>query len=76
MVTLQAIAKLGQKVYYDFTHDLTINTIGDTEGHLCNSDYNLMFDEKWYEHIANENEKMFGCTVPWHPQYHSKTHMR
>ena len=44
-----------------------MNTIGDTEDHLCNADYNLNFDEKWHKHVASENKRMFGCSVPWHP---------
>ena len=56
----------------DFTHDLSINTIGDTEGHRCDSEYNLNFDDKWYKYVATQNEKFFGCSVPWHPPIRSK----
>ena len=27
---------------------------------------NLNFDSIWYERIAESNEKLFGCSVPWH----------
>ena len=50
-----------------------MNTIGDTEDHLCNAEYNLNFDEKWHEHVASENKRMFGCSVPWHPTNLSKS---
>ena len=72
MYLLQGIARLGQRVYLDFTHDLSVNTIGDTDGHLCNPEYNIQFDDKWYEYIATENDKRFGCSVPWHPRFLSK----
>ena len=26
----------------------------------------------WYKHVASENEKLFGCSVPWHPPYETK----
>ena len=69
---IQGIAKVGQKVYIDFTHYLSLNTIGDTDDHLCDSKYNLDFDDKWYEHVAHENKRLFGCSVPWHPIYFEK----
>ena len=60
-------------MYLDFTHELSINTIGDTIGHLCNQRFNLDFDDLWYEHVAYENKKRFGCSVPWHPSYFSES---
>ena len=42
----------------------------DMEGHRCNPDMNLDFDTRWYQIIAAENEKMYGCFVPWQPQSH------
>ena len=66
------MAKLGQKVFLDFTYHLSINTIGNTDDHLCDAKYNLNFDDKWYEHVAFENLRMFGCSVPWHPATFSK----
>ena len=63
---------MGQLVFLDFTHDLSVNAIGNVDGHLCNSEYNLKFDGKWYEYIAIENNKRLGCCVPWHSSFVSK----
>ena len=63
---------MGQKVFQDFSHDLTLNMIGNMEGHLCDKRMNLKFDDKWYEHIATENYNKFGCSVPWHPSFYSE----
>ena len=30
-----------------------------------------MFDTMLYERIAKANEKLFGCSVPWHPPIYS-----
>ena len=32
---------------------------------------NLNFDIKWYQNIADENYKLYGCSVPWHPSFQS-----
>ena len=34
---------------------------------------NTEFDDNWYLHVATENGEMFGCSVPWHPKYFSKS---
>ena len=54
-------------MYLDFTHELSKNELKDVEGHRCNPEMNLEFDTAWYERIAKVNEKLFGCSVPWHP---------
>ena len=64
---------MGQRVYLDFTHELSKNELQDVEGHRCNPDMNLEFDSVWYERIAAVNEKLFGCSVPWHPPIFSNT---
>ena len=69
----QGISRLGQRVFLDFTHELSINTIGDLEGHQCNPKLNLNFDDVWYKHVATENDKMIGCSVPWHTSYFSES---
>ena len=33
---------------------------------------NFNYDQKWYSRIAKENEKRFGCTVPFHPPIYSE----
>ena len=58
---------MGQKVFQDFSHDLTLNMIGDMEGHRCDPRMNLDFDDTWYKHVATENFRKYGCSVPWHP---------
>ena len=39
------------------------------EEHRCDQKMNLKFDESWYKHVAMENYKKYGCSVPWHPLY-------
>ena len=36
------------------------------EEHRCDHKMNLNFDEFWYKHVATENYKTYGCSVPWH----------
>ena len=55
---------------------MSINTIGDIKDHQCNRRLNTEFDDNWYLHVATENEEMFGCSVPWHPKYFSKSKKR
>ena len=52
---------------------MSINTIGDIKDHKCNPRLNTEFDDNWYLHVATENGEMFGCSVPWHPKYVSKS---
>ena len=59
-------------MFQDFSHDLTLNMIGHMDGHFCDKKMNLNFDDKWYEHIATENHKKYGCSVPWHPTFYSE----
>ena len=33
---------------------------------------NANFDNAMYQHIADENFKLFGCSVPFHPPVYSK----
>ena len=58
---------MGERQYLSFTHELAINRIGDLDGHRCNEEMNFKQDITWYTLIARENEKMFGCSVPFHP---------
>ena len=69
----QTKVSLGERKYIDFSHELVINTIGDIEGHRCNPEMNRNFDKVWYEKIARENEKKFGCSVPFHPPFNTET---
>ena len=68
----QAILRLGESIYLDFTHSLSVNTIEDSNGHRCDAKNNRNFDYNWYEHLALENERMFGCSVPFHPLFYTK----
>ena len=45
--------------------------MGDMEGHRCNPEMNLNFDKEFYKQISEENENMFGCSVPFHPSINS-----
>ena len=65
-------AKLGERIYLDFTQAIAVNSLGHLKNHQCNPEMNFKFDEVWYEKIAQENEKKFGCSIPWHPKIHSK----
>ena len=48
--------------------------MGDMEGHHCNPEVNTNFDNKIYQHVAEVNENILGCSVPFHPpSYHSST---
>ena len=67
---------MGQKVFQEFTHDLNVNMIGDIEGHRCDPYFNSNFDDMWYEDVAQENHKKYGCSVPWHHRYQSKDNKR
>ena len=58
---------MGERVYLDFTHELYINEVREVEGHGCNPDMNYNFDMAWYTRIAKDNNKMYGCSVPFHP---------
>ena len=41
--------------------------MGDLDGHRCNSEMNLKFDEEFHKIASNENTNKYGCTVPFHP---------
>ena len=63
---------LGQKVFLDFVYDLSVNTLEDLDEHACNPEMNHHYDTTFYELIANENEKHFNCSVPFHPPITSR----
>ena len=69
---MQAFAEMGKRYYLDFTQAITINSIGHLKNHRCNPTMNFKFDELWYQKTARENEKKFGCSVPWHPSIYSQ----
>ena len=46
---------------------MSINTLGDTKNHFCNSDMNFKYDTTLYSTVANENERSLNCSVPFHP---------
>ena len=55
-----------QKIFLDFDQSLSINKISHKEGHECNSEVNLSFDDIYYKQVAYENQKDFGqskCNV-------------
>ena len=49
-----------------------MNSLGNLEGNKCNDTMNLNFDEIWYQFVATENEKLFGCSAPWFPTTYSQ----
>ena len=59
---------MGTRAYLDFTHALSVNKLESLERHRCNHTLNHKYDDTVYRLIAEENEKKFGCTVPWHPE--------
>ena len=64
--------EIGKRVYLDFTQAITVNSLGHLKTHRCNPDMNFKFDELWYQKTARENEKKFGCSIPWHPIIYSE----
>ena len=66
-VFAKAFSNLGERVYLDFTHELSINKIGHLKKHQCTPETNLHYDKIFYKEIAIENQKKFGCSVPFHP---------
>ena len=63
---------MGESIYLDFTHSLSVNKIEDSKGHRCDAKNNRNFDDNWYENLALENKEMFDCSVPFHPQIFTK----
>lgn len=59
-------------LFLDFLNELSVNTLGDLEGHKCNSKMNHNYDTTLYEKIAKENEEHFNCSVPFHPSITSQ----
>ena len=59
-------------MYLDFSHELSINTIGDLKGHRCNPDMSLNYDQIFYQGIALENDELYNCSVPFHPIFNSE----
>ena len=57
----------GQKIFLDFTYDITINTAGNLEKHACNPEMNHNYDKTLYNMVAHKNEKELNCSVPFHP---------
>ena len=64
---LKAYTNLGQRVYLDFTHELSINTLGHEKEHECNPNWNRNYDSICYNSLARENKNVLGCSVPFHP---------
>ena len=69
---MQAYIESGQKVFLDPIYDLSINTLGDSKEHACNSSVNYTYDGELYGVIAQENAKQTNCSVPFPPQTKSK----
>ena len=69
MYSYEVQYELGQKTYLDFDQSLSINKISHKEGHECTPEVNLNFDDIWYKQVAYENQKEFGCSVPFHPKF-------
>ena len=69
----QVSSRLGQRVYLDFTHALSINKLETLGGHRCDHTLNNYYDNVLYQKIAEQNDNMFGCSVPWHPEHYSLT---
>ena len=53
-------------------NQISINSLEDNEQYSCNPDKNKNYDYSFYDIVANENEKKFNCTVPFHPPTLSK----
>ena len=48
-------------------NEISINSLEKIEEYSCNPEMNNKYDRWFYDIIANENEKHFDCTVPFHP---------
>lgn len=68
----QVFTELGKRLYLDIMHVLNVNSVGHLKKQRCNPLLNLEFDDVWYQRVARENDRMFGCSVPWHPITYSK----
>ena len=54
-------------VFLDFFYEIYVNTLGDLDGHTCNSEMTQNYDKIFYEHTAKYNEAHLRCSVPFHP---------
>ena len=66
-IIFQAYTNLGQLVYLDFSHELSINKLDGLGEHRCNPETNVNYDNFFYNKIAKENEEKYNCSVPFHP---------
>ena len=69
---MQAYTYLGQRIYIEITHELSVNTLQDMEGNVCNPGMNEVYDEVFYRAVSEKNEKELGCSTPWEPARTSK----
>ena len=54
-------------VFLDLTYGLSINTLGETKDHSCNTKMDYNYDSILYNTAANKNERSLNCSVPFHP---------
>ena len=54
-------------------NEISIYSSEDIEQYSCNPDINNKYDKSFYSIIADDNEKKYNCTVPFHPPTLSKT---
>ena len=47
---------LGQRVFLDFSYEVSLNTLGHLEAYHCDPKMNLKYDEEFYNQVATENE--------------------
>ena len=64
---MQAHTRLGEKKYQDFNYEVSLNTLE----HECNPKMNSDYDRWFYNSIAHRNERIYNCSVPFHPPVES-----